>query len=103
MSQPSRRPSYRYIKLKIHAEDLVEFEELLEAYWGTVPGFIGLRDFSEAEAWLIKNKFDYESQEAVLRVERSFEEGFEAALTLVDDFEGKEGFLSVIEVSGSIF
>lgn len=102
MSKPSKRPSYRYMKLRIHAEESVKFEELLKAYWNTVPEFIGLRDFSKANAWLIKNRFDYENQQAVLRIERSFEEDFEAAITILDEFGGKEGFLSVENVSGSI-
>lgn len=102
MNKPARRPSYRYIKLVITAEEAVEFKELLKAYWNTVPEFIGLKDFSKADAWLIKNRFDYRDQKAVLRVERSFEDDFEAALMLVDSFGGKKGFLSVEDVSGSI-
>ena len=99
---PSERPSYRYIKVKIHSEGEISFSQLLEAYWDKVPEFIGVRELSDAEAWLIKNKFDKEDQEAVVRVERKFEDDMRAALTTVDDFSDNPGFLQVVKVSGSI-
>lgn len=90
------------MKLKIHAEEKISFEQLLNAYWETVPQYMGLKDFSEAEAWLIKNTFSYESQEVVLRVERNFEEDVEASITIIDSFNDKKGFITVEDVSGSI-
>ena len=100
--QPSQRPSYRYLRLKIHSEASVTFEEILEEYWEKVPEFIGLKDFSDADAWLIKNRFDQEDQKAVLRVKREYERDFEAALSLIESFDGKKGFVEVEKVSGSI-
>lgn len=102
MTQPYQRPSYRYMKIKIHSEASVEFEELLEEYWETIPEYIGLKQFSDTDAWLIKNKFDYTSQEVVLRVDSRYETDFETALTLVKEIDGEEAFLQVVEVSGSI-
>lgn len=100
--KPSQRPSYRYMRLKIHAEASVSFQELLDAYWGAVPEFTGLREFSDADAWLIKNRFEREKQTAVLRVKREYEKVFEASLTLIDEFEGKKGFVEIEKVSGSV-
>lgn len=100
--QPSQRPSYRYIRLKMHSEASVSFEELLEEYWDKIPEFIGLRDFSDADAWLIKNRFDQEDQKAVLRVKREYEKDFEAGLALMDSFGNEKGFVEVEKVSGSI-
>ena len=99
---PSERPSYRYLKVKIHAEEDVDFSQLLEAYWGKIPEFIGVKDLSDAEAWLIKNKFDKKSQTAVVRVDRRYEGDMRAALNLIDSFGNCEGFLTVEKVSGSI-
>lgn len=100
--QPSQRPSYRYIRLKMHSEAPVSFEELLEEYWDKIPEFIGLRDFSDTDAWLIKNRFDQESQKAVLRVKRKYEKDFEGALTLLEDFGDNKGFVEIEKVSGSV-
>lgn len=99
---PSERSSYRYIKVKIHAEEDISFSQLLEAYWDKVPDFMGVKELSDAEAWLIKNKFNKEDQEAILRVERSFENRIRAALTTIDSFSHNSGFLQVVKVSGSI-
>ena len=99
---PSERPSYRYLKVKIHAEEKISFSQLLEAYWDKVPEFIGVKDLSDAEAWLIKNKFGEEKQTAVVRVDREYEDDMRAALTLIDSFGGSEGFIEVEKVSGSI-
>jgi RNase P/RNase MRP subunit POP5 len=99
---PSQRPSYRYIKFKIHSRSKVKFEDLLEAYWDIVPEFVGLKDLSDAEAWLIKNKFDREDQIAVVRVKRDYEEDMKAALILLETFDGSRGFVEVVDVSGAI-
>ncbi|WP_414837492.1 Rpp14/Pop5 family protein [Candidatus Nanosalina sp. VS9-1] len=101
-TDPSQRPSYRYIKFKIHSESEIKFEELLEAYWDTIPEFVGLKDFSDADAWLIKNKFNQEEQEAVIRVKREYEVDMKAALTLLRNFDGTRGFAEVERVSGAI-
>ena len=100
--QPSQRPSYRYMRIKIHSESSVVFEELLDEYWDKVPEFVGLKDFSDADAWLIKNRFNQEDQKAVLRVKREYESLFEAGLTLIESFGDKKGFIEIEKVSGSI-
>lgn len=100
--KPSQRPSYRYMRLKIHSEASISFEHLLDEYWEKVPEFIGLKDFSDADAWLIKNTFDEKDSEVVLRVKRQYREEFESALCLLDSFDGSKGFIEVLNVSGSV-
>jgi len=90
------------MRIKIHSEASVSFEELLDEYWDKVPEFVGLKDFSDADAWLIKNRFDRENQKAVLRVKREYKTIFEAGMIFMESFGDKKGFVEVEKVSGSI-
>jgi ribonuclease P/MRP protein subunit POP5 len=99
---PSIREKQRYLKFRIHAEEDVEFGEFVETVWDTVLGYMGSKDAGKANHWIIKNKFSESDPEGVIKVERSSVNDFRAALTLIDSFGGKNGFVEVTEISGSI-
>lgn len=99
---PTLREKQRYLRFRIHAEEDVRFGEFVDAVWGSVLSYMGSKNAGKANHWVIKNKFKHRSQEGVIKVEKSSVDDFRAALTLVDNFEGKKGFVEVAEVSGSI-
>lgn len=99
---PAIREKQRYLKFRIHAEEEVEFGELSETIWSSVLSYMGSKDTGKANHWLIKNSFDRKAQEGIIKVERSSLDDFRAAVTLLDSFRGKNGFIEIKEVSGSI-
>lgn len=99
---PSMREKKRYLKFKIHSEEAVGFGELVDTVWEASLGYLGSKRTGEANHWIIKNQFDREKQEGIIKVENSCVDDFRAALTLVDQIAGKKGFFEVERVSGSI-
>lgn len=99
---PSIREKQRYLKFSIHAEETIEFGEFVDAVWNSALSYMGSKDAGKANHWIIKNKFDEKDQQGVIKVEKSSVDDFRAALTLIDSFAGKNGFVEVTEVSGSI-
>jgi RNase P/RNase MRP subunit POP5 len=99
---PAMQEDTRYLKFRVHAEENVKISELVNGFWDVAIDFLGSKNLSHATPWIIANKFDEEKQEGVIRVNKEYEEGLRAALTLVHEFEGKEGFLQVKKVSGSL-
>lgn len=99
---PSIREKQRYLKFKIHAEEEVKFGEVVDTIWESVLGYMGSKDAGKANHWIIKNKFDEDAQQGVIKVERGSVQDFRSALTMIDSFEAKKGFVEVKAVSGSI-
>lgn len=99
---PSIREKKRYLRFKVHAEEDVELGEVVDAVWDACLEYMGAKDTGKADHWVIKNQFDGESQEGIVRVERSMVDDFRASLCFVESLGGKKGFIEVTAVSGSI-
>lgn len=100
--QPSMRENTRYVKFKIHSEEKVEISEMVEAFWDATTGYMGVKELSDANPWIIGNKFDEEKQEGVIRVNREYVKDLRASLVLINSVASTEAFLSVEKVSGNI-
>lgn len=99
---PSQRKSSRYIRFKVHSEEKKEFGEIVNEVWDELLDYIGSLGTSEADPWIIKNKFDYKSQEGVIAVSSSAQQKALAALNFVDEIGGEKAAINVEEVSGTI-
>lgn len=100
--QPAMRPDTRYMKFRIHSEKKIEISDVVNSFWRISISYMGTKELSKAQPWLIANKFNEEKQEGVIRVNRQHLEDVRASLTLLNSFETVEGFITVEEVSGSI-
>lgn len=100
--QPSMRKKTRYIKFKIHSEENIEFSDLVNSFWKISINYLGSKELSSAEPWLIANKYGEEEQIGVIRVNRDYEDDMRAVLTLVNLIGGIKSFIEVENVSGSI-
>ncbi|MFB6241667.1 MAG: Rpp14/Pop5 family protein [Candidatus Nanosalina sp.] len=99
-AQPAEKESTRYLKFRVHSDSDVEISGFVESFWETSIAFLGTKTLSDTSPWIIANKFDEESGTGVVQVKRDFESDMRAALTLIDGFDGREGFVEVVEVSG---
>lgn len=100
--QPAEQEATRYLKFRIYSEEDVGLSDLVDAFWDTAVDFLGSRTLSSASPWIIANRYDEETQEGVIRVNSSHEDEIRAALTLIEDFGEKKGFIEVKEVSGAV-
>jgi len=97
---PAIQESYRYLKFKAHGEEK-SIGDVVDAVWDSAIAYMGTEGVSDADIWIIGNKFDKEKQEGVIKVKSRKEDSLRAALTLNNGFED-ESFLSIKHVSGSI-
>lgn len=99
---PSQRKSYRYLKFQVHSDQKVDTGEIVNAVWSSTLKFLGTKGAAETDFWLLGDKFNEEKQEGVIKVRRNKLEQLRASLALVNEFSGEEGFIEVINVSGSL-
>lgn len=99
---PALRQKERYLKFKIHSEGKIELGEVVDAIWEKSISYLGTKETSEADFWVIGNQFNEEKQVGIVKVNRDKIDDFRAALALVNNIAGGKGFLQVKKVSGSI-
>lgn len=99
---PAIREDYRYLKFRVHAEENVEIGDLVDAVWEKSLDFLGTSGSSQADFWIVGNKFNEEKQEGIVKVRKEKVDDFRAALCLVEEFNSMEGFIEVKRSSGSI-
>jgi len=100
--QPAMKDSTRYIKFKIHSDKEIEISEMVENFWDASIGYIGVKNLSNANPWLIGNKFDQKNQEGVIRVKKEYVEDIRASLAMISEIGSSKAFISVEKVSGNI-
>ena len=97
---PAVQDDYRYLEFKVNGERK-NIGEVVDAVWGSALKYMGAEGVSNADIWIIGNKFDEKEQTVVIKVKDSSEDSLRAALTLNNGFED-DSFLSIQNVSGSI-
>ncbi|MFB6192771.1 MAG: Rpp14/Pop5 family protein [Candidatus Nanohaloarchaea archaeon] len=99
---PTLRQDQRYLKFQIHSENSVDFSDTVEVIWGSVLGYLGEKDASKANIWIIKNLFDEKKKSGVIRVRSDMVTDLRAALLFIDSINGQKAFISVEKVSGTV-
>lgn len=99
---PALRNKKRYLKFRIHSEETIELGEFVDAVWEKCLSYLGTKETSETDFWVIGNQFDEEKQEGIVKVNREKVDEFRASLTLLDHIDNKKVALEVTKVSGSI-
>lgn len=99
---PALRQKERYLRFKVHSEEAVELGELVDTIWKSSLNYLGTKEVSEADFWVIGNKFNKKTQTGIVKVNRDKKDEFRAALCLIDRIGDKKGFIQIEKVSGSI-
>lgn len=99
---PALRQRKRYLKFKVYSEEEIALGELVDAVWDKCLNYLGTRETSEADFWVIGNQFNKEKQEGIAKVNREKADEFRASLGLIEKISGEKVVIKVTEVSGSI-
>lgn len=99
---PSLREKQRYLEFSIHSEEKVDLGEVVDSVWNSALNYLGEKGCSEANFWVIGNRFDEGRQEGIIRVRREKEDDIRAALTLIKEIGNRKAFIKVEKTSGSI-
>jgi ribonuclease P/MRP protein subunit POP5 len=99
---PSIQEDTRYLRFKIHSEKNPEFSEVVNHLWDTILNEVGTLELSEADIWIIKNKYNEDEKQGVIQVNRDMEDQVRAALMFIEEIDGEEAFIEVTQTSGAI-
>lgn len=99
---PALRRKNRYLKFKIHSEKNIKLGEFVDSVWEKSVSYLGTKETSNADFWIIGNQFDENKNEGILRVNREKLNEFRSVLTLIRKIGDKTAFVEVKKVSGSI-
>jgi ribonuclease P/MRP protein subunit POP5 len=99
---PSIQEDTRYLRFNIHSEKNPEFSELVNGLWDALLNEVGTLELSEADIWIIKNKYNEDKKQGVIQVNRDMEDQVRAALLFIEEIDGEEAFIEVTQTSGAI-
>lgn len=99
---PALRQKERYFKFKVHSEEDIELGELVDAVWDKCLSYLGTRETSEADFWVIGNQFNEEKQEGIAKVNREKADDFRASLGLIEKIGDEKVVVQITKVSGSM-
>ncbi len=99
---PSFQKDQRYLSFKVRADEDFKFSKVLNSFWNRIETEMGTLEASKADIWVIKNKFNEEKQEGVIRVNKDLEDQLRSALLFVQEIDGEEAFVEVKSSSGMI-
>ncbi len=99
---PTLRQKKRFVRIKIEAKQKLDFKEVSDSLTDDIILYLGLIDYGKAGVWILKDKFDFEKQELIIRVSLKLKDKLLGALGLINKI-GKENVkLNIIRVSGTI-
>lgn len=99
---PAIQEKQRYLSFRVRSEMDAEIGDVVDAVWKASLNYLGSKDSSKADFWVIGNRFDEEKQEGVIKVNRGSGDDLRAAITMIDRIGGEKGFIEVMEVSGTM-
>ena len=99
---PSLRQKKRFIKIKIEGNERYEFKKISEKLNEQILTFLGIIEYGKSGIWILREKFDYEKQELVIRVSTKTKEKLIGILSLIDKIENKPINIRIVKISGTL-
>lgn len=97
---PSLREQNRYILLEVMCGSRLDYHTVKEAVLESCKYYMGAVGFAEAGPMFIKNRWDDEKQQAVLKVNRKYVDWAKAAFAMITRINAKEATVRSKTVSG---
>jgi len=99
---PTLRQKKRFLRVKIESTHKFDFKEVSENIVDEIITYLGAIEFGKAGIWVLRDKFDFEKQEFIIKVSISTKDKLCGALCLISKL-GKENVkLNIIRISGTI-
>ncbi|MEM5777391.1 MAG: Rpp14/Pop5 family protein [Candidatus Aenigmatarchaeota archaeon] len=98
----SLREKNRYILFKIISEEPIEYSDLESAIWNTMLDFLGEHGTSKTSVWIIKDRWDKNSQTCIIRCNHLSVPFLIATLGLINRLGDIRIAIKILKVSGTI-
>lgn len=99
---PTLREKKRFVKIKIESDKKFEFKTISEELVDQILVYIGAIDFSKAGIWILRDKFDYDKQELIIKVNVKYKDKFLASLLLLNKIDNNSVKIKTIKTSGTL-
>jgi len=99
---PTLRQKKRFIKIQIEAEKKFDFKFISDNLTKEIIYFIGVIDYSNAGVWILKDKYNEDKQELILKVSTKTKDKLIAALSLINKFDRENVKIKTLRVSGTL-
>lgn len=100
--RPSMRTKKRFVKLKIISKKKFDFKILSEEITDQLILFLGTIDYSKGGIWLLRDKFNEEQQELVLKVSTKFKDKALGAIALIQNIDKTKASVKILKISGTL-
>jgi len=99
---PVLRLKKRFIRIQIISKQKEDFKNLSNNLNKEIIYFLGLIDFSNGGVWILKDKFNFEKQELIIKVSTKLKDKLIAALGLITKFSNQDVKIKTLRVSGTL-
>ena len=94
---PTLRVKKRFIRIKIDSSKKLSFEDIAKVLNEQVLYFMGALDFSQSGFWILKDQFDFDKQELIVKTTVTLKDKVILSLSLIENFT-----IDVKRVSGTL-
>ena len=99
---PVLREKKRFLRIKMNTKFELDFDRFSKGFLYEITYLMGAIDVGKAGIWMLKDKFDSEKKEFVVRCGVKFTKKFLAACLLISRIDSVECSLDVLRVSGTL-
>jgi len=92
----------RYVSFQIISEEPIEYSDLESAVWNTMLDFLGERGVAKTLVWLLKDRWDGNTQSGIIRCNNKSVAEIIASLGLIDRLGDNRITFKILKVSGTI-
>lgn len=99
---PTLREKKRFVKIRVVSTKKIEFKEFSNNLNTQLTYYIGAIDFGKGGVWILKDKFNFEKQEAIIKVGVKYKQKLLSSLALINKLGDQEVKIEIIRVSGTL-
>jgi len=99
---PTLRQKKRFIKATIESKKKLDFKEVSENLVDEIITYLGCVEMGKAGIWILRDKFDYDKQEIVLKCGTKSKDKLIGVLSLVYKLGQNDVKINVTNVSGTL-
>ncbi len=100
--QPTLRTKKRFIRFSIESPHKFSFKELSESLTEELIVLLGAIHLGKAGVWILRDVFDFDKQEVVMKVSVSYKEELVGVINLINKLQGYDVALRIKRVSGTL-
>lgn len=99
---PTLRQKKRFILVQIESKEKIEFKDLSENIVDEIILYLGAIDYAKSGIWILRDKYNFEKQEFLIRTSLKTKDKLLAVLCLIQKIGKEKVKLKTIRVSGTI-